>query len=137
MSTCCQPLTKNAMPVIPRSQFTHRDFNPLNFNVYNKMKGDIMKSSKSDLELLLDHYRVSKCVAITFQEKKDRMSCRNIPTRQVLIYDGTMDIITNHPSQVSLFENMNTWEGRDLYSKAKTEVSMNIMCGHFVFLFHL
>ena len=43
-----------------------RDFNPLNFNVYNKMKGDIMKSSKSDLELLLDHYRVSKCVAITF-----------------------------------------------------------------------
>ena len=54
----------------------------------------------------------------------------NIPTWQVLIYDGTMDIISNHPSQVALLENMKTWEGRDLYRIANTEVCLNIMYGH-------
>ena len=30
--------------------------------VYHKMKGEIMLSSKSDLEFLLDRYRVSECI---------------------------------------------------------------------------
>ena len=42
---------------------------------------------------------------------------------KVLVYDGMNDIICNHPSIVAIFENMKTWEGKEEYKSAKTEVS--------------
>ena len=47
----------------------------------------------------------------------------NTVRRQVLLYEGSNDIICNHGGVVALLENMSVWNGKDEYYGAKNEVS--------------